>query len=47
MSESVTAILLGLPYVVDFCSGVSTFILAVAIFSYEEEKEEEERMNAN
>ena len=45
MSESFTAILLGLPYAVDFFSGMSTFILAVTIFSYEDEKDELDKIN--
>jgi len=30
--ETIIALLLGLPYIFDFCSGVSTFILAYYIF---------------
>jgi hypothetical protein len=35
--ETVTILLLGLPYGVDFISGIGSFMLAFAIFEYEEE----------
>ena len=40
MSETATALLLGLPYIVDFISGICSFLLAFAIFDYEDKKEE-------
>jgi len=40
IGETLIALLLGVPYIVDFCSGISTFLLAYNIFEYEENLEE-------
>ena len=39
----IIVVLLGLPYVVDFTSGVFTFLMAISIFDHEGKKEKEER----
>ena len=41
--ETVTILLLGLPYIVDFTSGLCSFMLAFSIFEHEEEQEEKEK----
>ena len=40
MSETATALTLGLPYIVDFSAGICSFVLAFTIFDYEDKKEE-------